>query len=236
MQLLIDAGNTRIKWALWDGTLGRVQAVTHDQLPALAAAWQPLALQAVHAANVAHEHVRQAIEQASPLPVQWQHPCRLAGGIHNHYRHLPEQGTDRWLAVLGARQLQAGPVVVASAGTALTVEALTADNQYLGGTILPGYRLMLQSLAQHTARLDRPAGHWQPFPAGTEDAIASGVLDALAGAILRMQQRLAEAGGEPPCILLTGGDAPLLAAVLPPDTRMVDNLVLYGLASVANGS
>ncbi|SCK12106.1 type III pantothenate kinase [Vogesella sp. LIG4] len=237
MKLLIDAGNSRVKWALWDGReLGPVTALAHDELARLAQDWQGLAVDAVYAANVAHAHVRAAITAAAPLPVQWQRSQQQALGVRNHYREVAEQGADRWLAVLGARRLQAGDLVIACAGTALTVEALTAEGDYLGGLILPGYRLMLQSLAQNTAQLDRQAGLACDFPQGTEDALASGAIDALCGAIQRMQGRLAAHTGRQPQLMLTGGDAAVLAAALPPGARIVDNLVLYGLASVADSA
>ncbi|MFD2450312.1 type III pantothenate kinase [Vogesella fluminis] len=167
MKLLIDAGNTRVKWALWDGRQLRQQgAVAHADIASLAAPWAALSLDAVLAASVAHAAVRQAIEAAAPLPVQWQRAQAAAFGVRNHYRNVAEQGADRWLAVLGARQCYpAQDVVIASAGTALTVEALTAEGDYLGGLILPGYRLMLASLAQNTANLDRAAGRPR-LPAG----------------------------------------------------------------------
>jgi type III pantothenate kinase len=237
MKLLIDAGNSRVKWALWDGqALSAVQALPHADLAQLAGHWQHLALDAVLAANVASASVREAINAASPLAVQWQYAQQAALGVRNHYRNVAEQGADRWLAVLGARQLCAGDVVIASAGTALTIEALTAEGDYLGGDILPGYRLMLQALAHNTAQLDRRAGQVCDFPQGTEDALASGAVDALCGAVERMAHRLAARRGQPPQILLSGGDAALLQPHLPLGTRMVDNLVIYGLANVANGS
>lgn len=236
MQLLVDAGNTRVKWALWDGErIVQQAALAHADLGGLAAQWAALAPTAVFAANVAGPAVRAAIEAALPLPVQWQSAQAVAGGVRNHYRHLAEQGADRWLAVLGARHLYQGDIIIANAGTALTVEALTADGDYLGGLIVPGYRLMLGSLARHTANLDRPAGAVCAFPQGTEDALASGAIDALCGAILRLHGRLAAHTGRVPQLLLSGGDAPLLQAHLPQPLRMVDNLVIYGLASVANG-
>lgn len=237
MKLLIDAGNSRVKWALWDGSvLSPVHALPHAELDRLAGQWAALAPQAILAANVAHPQVKQAIEALAPGAVQWQRAQVAAQGVRNHYRNVNEQGADRWLAVLGARQLYGGDLVIASAGTALTIELLTAEGDYLGGDILPGYRLMLQALAQNTAQLDRRAGEVCAFPQGTEDALATGAIDALCGAIERMLRRLAAHTGRNPQLLLTGGDAALLQPHLPHDARMVDNLVLYGLANVANGS
>lgn len=237
MKLLIDAGNTRVKWALWDGRqLQSLTAIAHADIAQLAADWRGLRVDAVLAANVAKPDIRAAIDAAAPCPVQWQRAQQAAFGVRNHYRNVAEQGADRWLAVLGARQLSAADVIVANAGTALTIEALTADGDYLGGLIVPGYRLMLASLAQNTANLDRAAGQGCAFPQGTEDALASGAIDALCGAIERLQARLAAHTGRTPQLLLSGGDAALLLPHLPPATRMVDNLVIYGLANVANGS
>jgi hypothetical protein len=110
--------------------------------------------------------VAEAITQAAPCPVQWVRSAAGFADVRNHYRHPAEQGADRWLAVLAARQLCADDVVVACAGTALTVEALTAEGDYLGGLILPGQALMLRSLAQGTAQLDRLAGSVQTFRKG----------------------------------------------------------------------
>ncbi|XLM21082.1 type III pantothenate kinase, partial [Chromobacterium piscinae] len=91
---------------------------------------------------------------------------RRFGDVCNHYRNTAEQGADRWLAVLAAREICCGDVIVACAGTALTVETLTADGDYLGGLILPGHGLMLHSLAQGTANLNRQAGEVVDFPQG----------------------------------------------------------------------
>lgn len=237
MKLLIDAGNSRVKWALWNGAeLSPVTAIAHADIAQLASDWQGLHVESVFAANVARADIRAAIEAAAPQTVQWQVAQREAAGVHNRYRLLAEQGPDRWLAVLGARQLVTGDVVIASAGTALTVEALTAEGDYLGGLILPGYRLMLDSLARHTANLDRPAGAVCDFPQGTEDALGSGAIDALCGAVERMRQRLAARSGREVLILLTGGDAALLQPHLPAPLQMVDNLVIYGLAKVADNT
>ncbi|MGL6071085.1 type III pantothenate kinase, partial [Craterilacuibacter sp.] len=128
-------------------------------------------------------------------------------------------------------------VVVACAGTALTVEALSAEGDYLGGLILPGQQLMRHSLARGTAQLDRPVGECQHFPQGTEDAIASGIVDAQAGAIERMRARLqAHTGRSGATVLLTGGDAAYLLPHLAAPVRIVDNLVILGLLSVANSA
>lgn len=238
MKLLIDIGNTRLKWAVYQGQDCMAQgAVAHGDIASLAEAWQGWPISAGWAASVASPELRAAVDAISPVPLVWVSAQRAAGGVSNHYRNVAEQGADRWLAVLAARSLVNGDVVVACAGTALTVEALSAEGDYLGGLILPGQQLMLQSLARGTAQLDRPAGEHRAFPQGTEDAIASGVLDAQAGAIERMRARLAAHSGRPAAmVLLTGGDAARLLPHLAAPVRIVDNLVILGLLSMASTS
>ncbi|PXX43685.1 type III pantothenate kinase [Aquitalea magnusonii] len=235
MKLLLDAGNSRLKWGVHDGRGWLAQgAVAHDTIAGLAAQWAAWPIRAVHAASVARPEVAEAIEQAAPCAVQWVRATAAFADVRNHYRNPAEQGADRWLAVLAARSLCPGDVVVACAGTALTVEALTAEGDYLGGMILPGQQLMLRSLAQGTAQLDRLAGQVQAFPQGTADALASGVLAAQCGAIERMGRQLAAHTGRGlPPVLLTGGDAAVIAAQLAVPPRIVDNLVLMGLLRVA---
>lgn len=235
MKLLLDAGNSRLKWGVHDGSGWLAQgAVGHDAIAGLAAQWAGWPIRTVHAASVARPEVADAILQAAPCPVQWVRSAASFADVRNHYRDPAEQGADRWLAVLAARQLCPDDVVVACAGTALTVEALTAEGDYLGGMILPGQQLMLRSLAQGTAQLDRMAGQVQSFPQGTADALASGVLAAQCGAIERMCRQLAaQTGRGLPQVLLTGGDAAVIAAQLAVPLRIVDNLVLMGLLRVA---
>ncbi|WP_312854421.1 type III pantothenate kinase [Paludibacterium denitrificans] len=124
--------------------------------------------------------------------------------------------------------------MVACAGTALTVEALTAEGDYLGGCILPGYRLMLASWRAVRRIWTGWLSEVAAFPQGTADALATGVVDAMVGAIERMCLRLAEKTGRGrPQLLLTGGDAAQLAPWLAEPVRIVDNLVLMGLLRVA---
>ena len=235
MKLLIDAGNTRVKWALAEhGQLQNQGALEHRELAQLAPLTQGLAIESVWGGCVAGPAIRSQIEAHISYPVQWQNAAAAWGDVRNHYRNPAEQGVDRWLAVLAARALHpAADVVVALAGTALTVEALTAEGDYLGGLIVPGARLMLAALAGNTAQLQRTPGVWTAFPQATPDALASGAWDALAGAVERYHLRLQQQTGREPLLLLSGGDAAALAACLTVPAQLVDNLVLLGLLRVA---
>ncbi|POZ61291.1 type III pantothenate kinase [Chromobacterium alticapitis] len=236
MKLLIDAGNSRVKWAVYQGADCVAQgAAEHHELAGLADIWRGLPLEGAWMSSVARGEVADALAAAAPCPLHRVHSARRFGEVCNHYRNTDEQGADRWLAVLAAREILRGDLVVACAGTALTVETLTAEGDYLGGLILPGHGLMLQSLAQGTANLNRQLGEVVDFPQGTQDALASGAMAALAGAIEGQRGKLAARTGRPPAtVILTGGDAARIAPWLAAPLQIVDNLVLIGLLKVAN--
>ena len=230
--LLLDSGNTRLKYALYDNASLALQgSLPQQELALFAAEAQKLPLlQGVLACNVAGEEAATSIAQALPgYTIQWATPRRQCAGVTTHYEDLQRLGPDRWLSVLAARQQCTENLLVVNAGTALTVDCLTASGDYLGGTICPGWRLMRDALAQHTARLGRPDGAWQAFPTNTANAIITGILNALVGAIEQQGRQLHASGGSVDRCLLSGGDADLLAPHLSMPVVRVENLVLEGL-------
>jgi type III pantothenate kinase len=117
----------------------------------------------------------------------------------------------------------------------MTVDALSAEGIFLGGFIVPGYTLMREALARNTAMLELRDGAFSFFPDNTDDAISSGALNALAGAIERMSGYLGETGESDPIVILSGGDAPALAPLLNVPPRLVDNIVLDGVVCIGAG-
>jgi type III pantothenate kinase len=242
--LLIDLGNTRIKWAYREGetlsTEGFILNTDFNQLLQQLSAL-PHRPEIIHGCTVGAPELAHQLDifcqSQWQRAIQWLQVSREALGIHNGYRYLEQQGPDRWAAVLGARSLFPDKaLLIASAGTALTVDALTEDNEFLGGMILPGLRLMKSALAQQTERLTISDGAFHDFPRCTTDAIQTGCLSALAGSIMAMHARLALRGDTPLCIL-SGGDAaaiaPLLTAYQP---IIAEQLVLHGLAALARNN
>jgi type III pantothenate kinase len=238
MLLLIDAGNTRIKWALaatgaalgqWSGS----GAVTHAELNHLPASWQNRRVTAAIVSNVAGARVRDQLHLMLPTTdVAWFASVPELAGVRNGYRNPSQLGCDRFAAAIGARAIEPGKaLVVATCGTATTIDALAADGSFLGGMILPGLGLMASSLARNTAQLPQIAASGA-IPAGfadnTDDAILSGCLSAQAGAIERACGLL----GAGLCIL-SGGAARYIAPALSAPHRMVDNIVLVGLHAAA---
>ncbi len=243
MLLLVDAGNTRIKWALAEpsaapGAWAMADAVSHAGLDGAADAWRRAGVTRALVSNVAGAELRARIAQALPeaIAVEWFASSLERAGLRNGYRNPGQLGCDRFAAAIGARALAPGQdLIVATCGTATTVDAVTADGRFIGGMILPGLALMAGSLARNTAQLPQvtPGAQVEKsapplFGDNTDDAIVSGVLSAQAGAI----ERACAAHGAALCIL-SGGAAPYIAPALKFSYLLVDNIVLVGLHAAA---
>jgi type III pantothenate kinase len=232
-ELLIDAGNTRVKWAiLRDDAWLAEGALTHADLAQLAHVGESFSPARVLGTNVAGERISQLIESALGRRPEWMLPRRECCGITNRYDDPAQLGADRWAALIGAHAVHRGPCLVVSAGTATTIDLLTATGDFEGGLILPGEELMRRSLARDTAGLPLAAGEPAEAPRNTNDAIVTGCLFAQAGAIERMFQRID--GQDRACCLLAGGAAARIAPLLAVPHRRVDHLVLRGLARIAS--
>ncbi|MCZ6560984.1 MAG: type III pantothenate kinase [Gammaproteobacteria bacterium] len=237
--LLIDAGNSRVKWAWWNGTLGSQNSADWTELSGgdfFPADRKP---DRIIIANVGgqriHEHIDTDAEE-----VVFVETGKEAGGVTNAYRDPAQMGVDRWVAMIGARHHRSGPLVVVDAGTALTVDMLDPDGMHLGGVIVPGYRLMLSSLLGGTADIvevtetvaDRVSDNNGIAARSTDEAIHSGALIALISLIRHGQEFLEKQSKTSPRILLCGGDADMLLPLLQ-NAEIVADLVLRGLAVIS---
>lgn len=238
MILAIDAGNSRIKWGFHDGEAWTkqswVETAVARQLGAVLA-HEP-APRLIIACNVAGAEVARALEEAlAPLgaPLRWVASRAAQCGVRSSYEDPGQLGADRWAALIGAWHLFGGPCLVVNAGTTMTVDALSDDGLFLGGIIVAGAELMREALARNTAALRLQEGCFRFFPNATGDAIASGVVNALCGAIERMASFMEEAGQRHPACVLSGGAAGLIASHLNLEAKLVDNLVLEGLVRIA---
>ena len=239
MMLLIDAGNSRVKWALVEdgaalGAWSASGAASHAELDIVRAAWA--CGTQVLVSNVAGAALAARIAALLPAgaQVEWFASTPQRAGLTNGYREPARLGCDRFAAAIGARALAPGQaLVVATCGTATTVDAVRADGRFIGGMILPGLALMAASLARNTAQLPQvDAGALPPlFGDNTQDAILSGLLSAQAGAI---ERAVAGLGGA--FCIVSGGAAPHIAPALKVAHQVVDNIVLVGLHAAATGS
>ncbi len=234
--LAIDAGNTRIKWGVNAAGLWRAQgaiatADTHGLREALP---HDGGVERIVIANVAGDRVARDIAAALPSGAtpHWVVSSKEQCGVRSGYAEPERLGADRWAALIGARHLYPGACVVVNAGTTMTVDALSAESIFLGGIIVPGFELMRSALAANTAQLALREGGFRFFPDDTGDAIASGALNALAGAVDRMCRYVAETGEGDPVLVISGGNAPMLEPLLNGRAQLVDNLVLEGLVHI----
>jgi type III pantothenate kinase len=253
--LLLDLGNSRLKWAVVDAALikpgehdGRLSesapwlgqgAAAYDGLDALPALWQQWGtLSQCYAISVVSDATVSVIQDLMPgldLKPAWLKACASTCGVRNNY-HPPEGlGADRWAALIAARHRTHDAALVISAGSALTVDALHADGQFLGGIIVPGWQTMRRALAHSTAQLGMQYGNVRAFPTTTADAVESGIMAACLGAIATMRGYLEKHAGATPRIFLTGGDAASLAPFLSSGFNRVPGLVLEGVYYMSLG-
>lgn len=239
MILLVDAGNTRIKWALTDGANWRAEgALNHDEAGRLAELTAATATpgRAV-CVSVAGDRITDAITTALAsvgLKPEWFRSTAECCGVINGYEDPTQLGADRWAALVGAHALHGSACLVVSAGTATTIDVLDGNGRFQGGVILPGEHLMRQALAGNTAQLPFAEGRFEARPRNTMDAIVSGCRQAQIGAIERMFRSIA-ANPDAVC-LLAGGASAALAPLLSIPVRRVEHLVLRGLAVAADTS
>ena len=249
--LALDVGNTRLKWALYETPEPGARLLAHgaqflEQIETLAEGdWRDLpaprcALGCVVAGDPVKRRVMDQIEQLPGWDVvpQWVVSSAQEAGLTNGYDHPTRLGSDRWVAMIGARHrlLATGPsrpLVVVMVGTAVTVEAIDAQGRFLGGLILPGHGIMLRALESGTAGLHVPTGDVRPFPTNTSDALTSGGTYAIAGACERMVQHLREHTGQEPVCIMTGGAGWKMAPSMSVRFELVDNLIFDGLLALA---
>ena len=155
-----------------------------------------------------------------------------AFGVYNAYQQPEKLGVDRWLALVAVRNHYQLPACIVDCGTAITVDLIDADGKHQGGLISPGLTLMKKSLAEGTEALQFHETNYVFGPANfTEAAIYSGTLSAAVGLIEHVLTKQSNAMQ----LILTGGDAEIIAAQLEIKPIVDPDLVLRGLAIVLEG-
>lgn len=238
MKLLIDFGNTRLKWATEDGGALRLGGVFAHRNRTLGAAlrteWPEFSrLEAVLVASVVdagrEAELDQLVQARFRLPATFLRSPAQGLGIRNAYAEPGRLGIDRFLGLAAVHAERPRAQVLASVGTALTVDALRADGTHLGGIIVPGATLMRSTVLAGTARGGAPGGRFVALPGSTADGVFAGSLYAAAGAIDRFLAVAGQEFGCTPALVLTGGGVDELAPLLGGGER-INDLVLRGLA------
>ncbi|MBI3545718.1 MAG: type III pantothenate kinase [Gammaproteobacteria bacterium] len=245
MNLLIDLGNSRLKWAQQALGLWRADAATlaeKDMTALLDRVWKKIpAPQKIMLCSVTRPPILHALEEW--MRAHWSMKPQVIKaqaeqlGVKNGYDKPETLGADRWAALIGARGLTVSAACVVDCGTAVTVDALSAEGEFLGGVIFPGLRLLRDSLVQGTAGIDSHdvLGNTKNFPArSTADGVAAGSLLGLTGAVERLIHEYRQTLGDAMQIFVTGGDAPQIAERLHMPVTLEPDLVLKGLARIAD--
>ncbi len=244
MILLVDAGNTRIKWRMADA-----QGVEEHAHPLawerLAATWriqrapEEIAIGSV-AKDALNDQLAGVVRDLWPgVQVIWLRSRAACCGVRIQYAEPERFGVDRFAALVGARALLgARPLVVVDVGTALTVDVLDDTGLHRGGWIMPGVRLMAASLGAGAAQLAQVEWSETKISSAPQHAsvpaVLAGVRCMAQGGVRQALHRAARVLGAQPEIVICGGDGAVVFEALveyTPHSR--ETLVLDGLAIMA---
>lgn len=242
MNLLLDIGNTRIKWGVED--LGIIKAgmpieyKRTNYTDIIRQNWgrlntpQSLAVSSVTAIQTTLQLIEIATGLWPDIKVCMAKSQAQGYSVTNAYQQVDKLGVDRWLGLIALQHFYSGNSSIVDCGTAITIDCLDNNGLHLGGLISPGLQLMKNALCQETEDLTLAS---TSYPVGlsnfTESAIYSGTLYAAAGLIEKAINNLCASE----TIVLTGGDAELLAGFLGFESIIEPDLVLKGLALFCNG-
>ncbi|MGC2166069.1 MAG: type III pantothenate kinase [Gallionella sp.] len=243
MMLLIDSGNSRVKWAFVKGNnwLKSGMLPTSEYLhlsERITSSCEELGkdindVDQIWVSNVAGEqvadHVRTIGTGCQEKPrfiVARDQQC----GVRNSYEMSETLGVDRWAGLIGAWSMLNAECLVVNCGTATTIDALSGQGEFLGGLIVPGIKLMQTGLYGATAGLTPIKGEFESFPKSTPNAIFSGAIQATCGAIQRQHGLLKTNHAK---VVLSGGAADDLSSHVNLTIVRVEHLVLQGLQVIA---
>lgn len=239
--LLVDIGNTRLKWAIANGdAIINGSPLVHDQLEssALFDVWKNLpapdrmGVSCVSSIQLL-ELVRSVARSLWPaIDILLVESKADAFGVRNAYNDPEKLGVDRWLSMIAVRQQYAVRACIVDCGTAITIDLLEANGLHQGGMISPGLLLMKSALSQATELLQLDT---QKYPLGfansTVQGIYTGTLWSAIGLIEHVKRKLPDNTA----LILTGGDAQLIAGQLDCEFIVDANLIMRGLAIVLAG-
>ncbi|MGZ8236977.1 MAG: type III pantothenate kinase [Methylobacter sp.] len=241
MNLLIDMGNTRLKWAA--ATAGQIMTgsplannrINREELFQL---WKGLyrpkriAVSCVSANRLLELVQTVAHELWLDVDIILVKPQAQAFGVVNAYQQPEKLGVDRWLSLVAVWQQYQVSACIVDCGTAITVDLLDGHGRHQGGLISPGLMLMKESLGQGTEALSvSDASYVIGLADSTDAGIYSGTLMAAIGLIEHVLAKQ-PAGIR---LILTGGDAELIAGQLDAISTVDPDLVLRGLLCVLEG-
>lgn len=241
--LLIDHGNSRIKWALSDGRKYTVLPTVAASLEGLANMQQTLSVLPNQPAqslitSVGSPTLHAELKQMLSPNIQCQHPIKQKAflGLTLGYPDISQLGLDRWLAMLGARAKHPHTaLVVVSVGTAMTVDAIDPSGQHLGGMIAPSPWLAWHGIHQRIPTLPeapkRFASTTRQLGDDTQSCLQAGAVAACVGVIEQAVLLCADAAKQTPCVVISGGGYEVLKDWLKTPHVFETNLLFDGMQS-----
>jgi type III pantothenate kinase len=232
--LLIDAGNSSLKWALCHkGQLIKGDPVVYQEgalEQQLSEAWQCFPKKNLNPtkiilANVAGQRVLDAlsrwrddalnatlaVKETGGVTIEIVIAQANAYGVKNAYEQPETLGADRWASLIAARHSIKGDACIIGCGTALTVDILTAGGEHMGGVIAPGWEMMKSGLVTNTNGITSGEGEVpELLGQSTQQAVQAGISAASVGAVKHILQRFENDMGTVFTCIVTGGGAPLL--------------------------
>jgi type III pantothenate kinase len=243
--LLLDVGNTRIKWGvLADGGIRRTghiaQASIRENGLQVLTTKIPGQADQVFVSNVAGTsfatRLSGVVGAHCRCDVRFARSERSGWGVTNAYTQPRRMGVDRWVAMVGAWAEFQSACLVVDAGTAMTIDAIDDEGRHLGGQIIAGVATMADALAAATSDIPairpaagRSAADLGMFARNTAAAVREGAQNAVAGAVDRAIRTL-QSNAYEPVVVLTGGDASRILNALCETPLHRPHLVLQGLA------
>lgn len=242
MLLAIDAGNTNIVFAVFDGAQQKGQwriATDSRRTSDEYAVWlvSLMAMRGLRPVDVTRSILSSVVPAATfnLAKLCRDHfgtdPMRVGDpdvqlGIKNLLRNPREAGADRLVNAVSAGAAYPKPLIVVDIGTGTTFDVVNADGDFVGGIIAPGPQLALDALHKVAAQLPkveivRPE---QVIGYGTISAMQSGMfwgyLSMIEGLITRIKAELSPTGTPPVTVITTGG----LGSVFAQATHMIDHI------------
>lgn len=238
--LVIDSGNSFFKWGffqdnLWlaKGKIGNEEFVASrdvfEKLPS------PFFIIISHVADKILKSDIEKLTSFWPINPYWLHASPFQCGVFNSY-HFPEQlGSDRWASLIAAWNIHQQACLIVNVGTAVSIDVLSDSGEFLGGVIFPSRHSMRDCLQSETQLRNLQIGSFHIFPRTTDDAVYSGLMQCVLGAIERIYHTISDKlqTTNLKCFISGGGCVELIPFLKIP-IQIIDNLVMEGLIVIAN--
>lgn len=238
--LAIDSGNSFLKWGYFKNNQWMTCNTVHNQsLDDPSEFWlnldQP---DTVIVSQVSGQTVRQQLQfhlNVWNIRPHWVTALSKQCGVTNNYEDPYQLGSDRWAALIAAWNMFRESCLIVNVGTAITVDVLSDHGVFLGGIIVPGPHSLMNCIQSTTQiNLEKNSCQYEVFPINTANALYSGVIQSLVGAIERIMRlySLQYDCAIKHCIVSGGGSVEILPYINF-NHVVIDNLVLEGLVLIA---